>query len=313
MKLNKRLSDALLPYATFTGKRTIIFPSGSRDEIVYYSDELKMWWHFSDVRKERYWNCFGVDNPNDAKKINITCEINMPFRGVNLRTAGMWAENVEGKYIILHNGSIRGGQKGVGKSLFRTHYKGEWAKVKIDKKQYTYAPVAQLDDDKLPYQIRQFVRGVREIKDLAKSMRKGGFRDGKYNPEFSGTKRYDLPDEVVANCNHGIVVDSLQRAIEALGYRANNTTIIDLYTQAKGGIVNRIFEVKTALSRQTVYTAIGQLKLNSIPHKHSKLYFVSPNTINKELINDLQNLGIMTILYVWKDKLPEFINLKELI
>ncbi|MBN9485238.1 MAG: hypothetical protein BGO70_03040 [Bacteroidetes bacterium 43-93] len=157
-----------------------------------------------------------------------------------------------------------------------------------------------------------YVKEIDRIKKIARQLNKPTTQDShRYYAEFQGGKKYNLPEEVSADCNHGIVVDALKKALEALNIRAYNNRQIDLYSTT-GKRIKNIFEIKTSLSWQTVYTAVGQLKVNSVTlSPNPKMFFVCPADIKNNLIADLKKLGISVIQYSWQNQVPVFVNLSS--
>jgi hypothetical protein len=314
-KLNTRLFKRLREYDYVKLPKRIIFPQGHWDCNIFYSEELGLWW-YSDFAgqkyAQRYWNVFGLENPHEKNNLNIACEINMPLKGVNFRTAGLWAADANNRIYLLHSGKIGGGTKGVGKGLFLENYTGgKLVDVYVDGLIKKYAPVTELEAPNLGEQMFWFVKEIDRIKTIARLLNKPTVQAKQYRPEFYGSKKYNLPEEVSADCNHGIVVEALKEAIEALGIQAYNSQQIDLYTSTRKRVQN-VFEVKTSLSRQTVYTATGQLLINSITVKpRPKMFFVCPNNIKDGLVDDLNELGISVITYSWQNKEPRFTNLND--
>ena len=321
LRLIKKLNSLLNKYKTFTGQRTILYPQGKEVRKIHYSKELGIWWHFGNTGHNKYyWNCYGLENPDEKQSLRIAVEIIMPYTGKNLRIAGMWAKDNTGNVFLLHDGGIGGGGVGIGKRLFSEKFNGSYQQVSIDGALKKYALVLSLLDTNMPYQLEWFIRKIREIKDLAKQEKDNLKKTGrdfekkhKYNPEFSGTKRYNLPDEIKVDCNHGIVVDELYKRLTAKGYICSNADYIDLYTIDANNIYKNMFEVKSNLSRQAIYTAIGQLQLNSRPmNPKPRYYFVCPNKIDRELIKDLGTLNIKVLTYVWEMRQPYFPELDNI-
>jgi len=315
-RLNTRFFAKLCEYDHVRLSKRIIFPQGHWDCDIYYSEELGLWW-YSDFAgkkyKERYWNVFGLENPIEKNNLNIACEINMPLKGINLRTAGLWAIDADKQFYLLHSGKIGGGTKGVGKGLFLENYMGgELEDVYIDNEIRKYAPVTELETPTLGAQVKWFVTEIDRIKNIARLLNKPQpINHHYYHPEFQGSKKYRLPKEISVDCNHGIVVDALKKSLEALDIKAFNNQQIDLYS-IKGKRIQSIFEIKTSLCSQTVYTAVGQLNLNSIALSPTPImFFVCPNEIKKNLITDLKKLGISVIQYRWQGQVPIFINLSS--
>lgn len=302
-------------YESLKRNAYIAYRQGKYDRVnhefnVSFNEKYGLWWYLGET-DNRYWNCFGIYNSILSKNLNITVEINMPFDGINLRTSGLWAYDGRNNFYLLHNGAIGGGKKDFGKERFKSLFKGEYESVFLNGKVYEYAMVAQLNSKEMIHQISWFVNEIRRIKVSSNEIINQHLSEHNYKPEFFGSKSYNLPLTIEANCNHGIVVDKLQEKLTKKGYIMGNDGLPDLYSY-KGGIIDNVFEIKTSLSRQSVYTAIGQLLLNTVSLNNKPfLYFVCPNSLSEDLMNDLGKINIRVIKYDWINDEPVFINLNE--
>lgn len=308
-RLNENLEKSLNNFCDNKRKLFISSRRAKNEKVelfnVSYSSKLGIWWYFGQTRN-RYWNCFGTDNIVDNKYLNITVEINVPITGKNFRVSGIWAMDSHNNYYLLHDGGIGGGSKGIGKELFVDNFSGDYVDVQVDGNIKNFAFVAQLNSNDVAYQLSWFVKENRKIKDLLKLRKNSKESIRKFTPEFSGTKTYTLPEKVTANCNHGIIVNKLREILEDKNLNIGKNKKIDLYTYSKDKI-NRIFEIKSEISRQSVYTAIGQLYLNSFElNCNPELIFICPNTIPIPIKKSLKQIGIKVITYLWYDNEPKF-------
>ena len=294
--LNKKLHSNLKKFISGKYERKIIYPQGSRSATIYFSKNLGFWWfQAAQNNGNRYFNWFGTESPIDTQNLNITVEINIPFEGRNFRISGIWAKDEKGNYFLMHDGGIGRGKPGIGKLAFQKYFN--------DEEQYS----------------KDFVFAIKQIKALTKSSKTrakskitGGL--GGFNPEFEGVKTYGLPEKIKANCNHGIIVRELSKLLLSKKFEISNNQQIDLCIINNKKNPLAIFEIKTGLSRQSVYTALGQLILNSQSYKPiPKLIFVSPNEISKELIFDLNKINVNVVTYSWENKVPHFTNLENII
>src|SRR5262249_4400328 len=99
---------------------------GSRQYDVYWLSTLRIWTVLEPsppiVKKgpgDRFWNCFGIDDPNSRKMLRIVVEMNPPHAGENRRVAGLFAKDDGGRIYVGHSGNIGGGRKGIGQREFR--------------------------------------------------------------------------------------------------------------------------------------------------------------------------------------------------
>jgi len=330
-KLNIKLGRLLKPFITFNQEIKIGFKAERnyvrKTHNISYSEELGIWWLLDKI-ETRYWNCFGTDNPTDKKILNIIIEINMPYKGIDNRVSGIWAKDEANNYFLMHNGGIRGGKKNVNKKLFYDNFKGSYENVLIGDTKRRFAYVTNINSDKVGYQLAWFVKETQRIKSLVGLVKSkehiedstGDINNDKndithsYNPEFHGNKTYGLPDEVNTDNNHGLVIEELKSIIEKHTPYVYNNKLMDLYTIVKNtNTIVKLFELKTTISRQNIYTAIGQLHLNSISEKPKpKLFFVCPHTIDNDLIKDLNKMDINVLTFKWDNEKPVFTNLEIL-
>lgn len=259
------------------GTKNIGFPSGNVDEVVYSAGTGKLWCAFikpsHDTPIPRYWNAFGIYAP-DRPSQQIAVEINVPSDRNTAQVAGFFARDSEtGDIFLMHDGGVGGGRKGVGQTAFLV-----WSKAKLvdvvgeGGKIRRGIAVAKLDHPDLPERIWRFVEIVDGFKKAVKSgsLDSAVFRHkveelDQYKREFSGTKKGFSGGSLKYLTYHGDIVQKLyDDRCQGAGpdERVLNSGIIDLFVK-KGDVVTEIYEVKTGLGRQMLYTAIGQLVTHS--------------------------------------------------
>lgn len=317
-KLNQQLVRILAKSADFKGRKYIQYPQGGQHQTIQYSSSLGLWWYIgkSEWHNDRYWNCFGFTNPNSNGTLHITVEINMAVQDINSRLSGLWAKDEFGKVFLLHNGRIGGGAKGVGKTAFENYFVGKYEDIPINEDVKKYASVLRLDDANAINQLKLFVNEIKTIKESIKQNRdseNNPHNPNQFNKEFAGIKSYGLPEKISATCNHGLVVNELANQFKLLDLKFANDQKKDLFL-VKNNSISHLFEIKTAISLQHIYTAIGQLLLHSLNSKNSpKLFFVCPEEIPDKLIIDLKRFKIITLTFTWKNGKPIFKNLIKLL
>jgi hypothetical protein len=80
--------------------------------------------------RARFWNCFGVADPEERGMLHITVEINPPHSGENAQLAGVFLKDRSGQLFIGHTGKVGGGRKGIGGRSFRGFFTaGEWHEI----------------------------------------------------------------------------------------------------------------------------------------------------------------------------------------
>jgi hypothetical protein len=285
-------------------------PAGISDEVkADYSEDYEMWWYF-DGKEDQYWNPFGLGKPNDHQAVTGRCQINMPKEGLNRRVAGSFAKDESGQIYLLHNGKIGGGKTGISKKTFIKWYSGELLEVDFDGEIAEYFIVAEFDAPNFYEQIRFFVQQVYDFKELnatqIKTANDKNEEDWLLNEESTLRNPFSLPAKtIVRGADHAIITNALLKELKALGHDARRNKSIDVFIVGKGNKLSHIFEVKSSLSTQTLYTAIGQLMVYGVNHK-AKHYLVVDKDTNKELLSSLSKLDITPFTFSWVNKKPVF-------
>ena len=324
-KCHLRLEKLLNNYVTQKITTIVGHKGYSGETEVKYSKELDIWWDmggFSEGNSGvRYWNAFGTGKPKERQIQDIACEINYPLEGINKHVAANWVQ--EGKdYMLVHSGKIGGGRKGVGKIGFIENYSGSFQEVDAPGLPKEVTVIGNLNDENLPYQIKNFVYEVRRVKNLLVGhSTKEPLTDPlekirhSFNEEFVGTKEYkNRKGKISATANHGIVVNNLRKIIEEKGILVANDQQRDLYIYNKMAKIETVFEIKTSLRSQSIFTAVGQLfvnnaRLDPLP----RLIYVIPEKPNSNLLKTLKILNIETLVYTLKKGHPYFHKLEKFI
>lgn len=165
--LNQRLRDGAESY-----RKQVGHAGGTGLFSVYWRPEEKFWSLFDpNIAETRYWCCFGTWNPNDSSVLDITCEINCPYHGINRRTAGAFVRDADDHLYVTHNGRVGGGRRGISKSVFLGWYDGNnmenicWPDGKVTRA----IVIGQLNGRHLCGQIGQFLRQIDYFKKAAVS------------------------------------------------------------------------------------------------------------------------------------------------
>ena len=275
----------------YKGKLNVGFPGGNDNVEIYSAGDGHLWAGFKKPIKQdshpRFWNAFGVFNPA-ANSQTISVEINIERSGNSGRVAGFFARDMEtGDILLMHSGKVGGGQKGVGRTAFLV-----WSKAKLVKvvqrngKCRTGIVVARMDSPSFAEDVWFFVQSIVKFKA---AVREGGtettaFRDRiaeyeRYSQEFSGRKAGGGGARTEYEAIHGKVVQAIfeGRSNRKLnGEAVYNNQLIDLYVRKSKKIIE-VYEVKTSLDRQSLYTAIGQLLTHSVREgSNAKRFIVLP-------------------------------------
>lgn len=258
------------------GRRNIGFPSGNRDEVIYSRGTGKLWCAFGsgeDAAIPRTWNAFGVYD--DARRTQmITVEINIPTTSNSAAVAGFFARDpATGAVYLMHDGGVGGGKAGVGQAAFLA-----WSRSKLlEVERAGRGPrdgvlIARVDSRDIVSRLWRYVKLVRAFKDAVKAglleteaMRRQLAEWEEYRREGSGRRKGRRRAEIDYVSYHGDVVDLLkldrERSLDK-GDRILNSPLVDLYVRS-GQTMTELYEVKTSLGRQSIYTGIGQLLAHS--------------------------------------------------
>lgn len=253
--------------------------------------------------ENRYWNAFGTENPEGRKNVYITCEVNFPKSGIDRKIGGAFAKDASGKLYMVHRGNMGGGKKGVGKLLFLDNYRNEFEVVQDAEIESELPLIGALDSDKFIEQVYDFIREVERIKEIPqRQTQQTPLIPHKFNKEFAGKREYKTSEHIEAECNHGRIVNALADALEKKGLNTANTRPLDLYIIGnQGNEITHVFEVKTDIWTTSLYSAVGQLLLNSacLPIKPILILSI-PQKPKKPICEKLKELGIKLLIFRWK-------------
>lgn len=290
------------------------FQGDSFTTTVFYSPSFDFWFsaHEND---NRYWNAFGIGEPQEGRSTSINVEINFPFEGVNRNIGGAFGHNLKGEVLLLHRGKIGGGRVGVGKQLFFDNFRGEFETANDDGIDTDFLVIGSINSKHFTQQVSDFIAEVHRIKNLT-SDEINDFSDllnFNYTEEHFGKTEVKRKTTTTIERTHGIIVNSLASILESKGHKIGNDRNRDLFIHKRGQIKN-LFEIKTSSSTQDLYSAVGQLLIYSIPIKGNiGLFLVLPDKLSKPVAKRLYELGLQIIYYTWNNNEPTFLNLEEVI
>ena len=304
--------------------RTVGYRGGNVEKEVTWHARAGIWSLLDDSLENRFWCCFGVQNPKDVKSLDIAVEINPRLEGTDLRVAGAFARDVHGIVHLCHNGKIGGGRRGVGKSAFFCHYRGALTEMAYGARIVEVVDLGPISSRRLPGRLGRFAQEIARVKEIVKDeiAPKTGCMDARplslepangspgFVPEFSGVRRpYSLTGVIEANADHGNVVDALAKSVEKLGYVACNDRARDLFTLDERKSIAVLFEVKTDVTRQSIYAGVGQLLLNGGVANHSpRMILVVPGRPEPNTRAALGSIGISVLAYEWESHEPVISN-----
>lgn len=332
-----RLEQLIQDEATSSKRIFIGFPSGKMEAETYWIEHLELWCAFEHAGN-RYWNALGLGNPFVVTTPPPSVEINPPLAGIDRRIAGGFVADETGRLYLIHRGKVGGGRKGVGKNAFLRWYTGESESTTGDQSLYggelieiddgdQISPViviGALDEPRFLDRLAEFVRCSSEFRELAAakklrprrlapSIEAGPANDLKelLSEEFEGTKQYTRNRNVVAHCDHGVVVNHLLRILRKDGHAAQRDSLRDAFI-LKRNRVTHLFEVKTATNTTSIYAAVGQLLWHGGGNRADRLISVLPRGLDYKVEQRLNALSIRVVVYDWDaDNKPTFNGLKE--
>ena len=152
----------------FQGGRTTADVAWHRSVGIWgYSDTVESA-HGPDGIGARYWNAFGLENPEATNSLSITVEANPPLQGTNARVGGIFGRDGGGPLMLLHRGTIGGGTAGVSKELFWREFAGRTRFVYDSGDLVDCAVVATLAEGTLVGEIARFADAVSRMKARAR-------------------------------------------------------------------------------------------------------------------------------------------------
>lgn len=307
--LTRQFREAVNCYIGYRG--------GTERAKLHYSSQLDAWLTTKDDLDSRYWNGFGIGQPEEETLDQLTTEINFPKNGLDRRIGGAFGKDENGNILVLHRGKIGGGRAGIGKTLFRDKYRGAFVTVMDGEITSELALIGELKSAKLARQVANFVNEVRRIKDdtpktSSPTTTSPTTTDHNFSNEFAGTKTYTKPEIIQAQCNHGIVVNALADELDKRNFKIGNDRNRDLYITTNSGKIKTIFEVKTDTLNGSLYSAIGQLILYSIGlGNETKLFLVLPDQLKTTIENKVNSIGLDILYYDWQYDQPTFKDLDK--
>lgn len=311
--LRKTLAVGKLRKATFGGR------SFSTTRMVRWHPDVGLWSYLDRYQTDnRFWCCYGIEEPGNDSSLDIAVEVNPPYQGTSLLFGGAFARDARGRIHLCHTGKIGGGRRGISKKPFFEHYRGNLTEMSHDRGLANVVDLGPVDSTRLPKRLARFAKEVLRVKAATQAtqtphissgakQRDNSNKRSAFTPEFSGLRRaYDRSGTTEAQADHGLVVDALFTAVERLDLVPNNDQQRDLFVtnHRTGGEI--LFEVKTDVDRRSIYTAVGQLFLNGRAHqRETQLVLVVPASPTTQTRDALDEIGIHVLEYGWKRGKPK--------
>ena len=237
---------------------------------------------------------------------SIPCVVSVPFEDINRRVGGAFAVDGDDKVYLMHRGRIGGGRSGIGKNLFLENFRGKWKRVQDGDVLSNLALIGAPSSPQFPYQITHFVYEVQRIKEGVSETKPDIQLLHTFKKEFSGKRKYKV-GKVEAECNHGRVVNNLERQLRSIGFATGNKYPIDLYVLDQNDRITVLFEIKTDSTSTSCYEAVGQLLFYAakLPRK-PLLVAVFPDSLDNHCIDTFRKIGLETLAYRWVGNEPSF-------
>jgi hypothetical protein len=169
------LKDSLQKDAKVFPDHYIGWQGGRRQHTVYWLSKLSIWAVleqspplFRKGPRRRFWNCFGIHNPENQQTLKMSVEINPPHEGENRRVGGLFARDDENRIYIAHTGKVGGGRKGIGLREFRKYSANwPWQVIETQGGKQTAVVIGPIDAPDFPNQLSDFVHNVACFKKRA--------------------------------------------------------------------------------------------------------------------------------------------------
>ena len=165
----KTMLENLKQHTTKKDNAEIGFPGPGENvsDIVYYISDVNLWWYskiIDNVAIPRYWNCFGLGEPNWEKTNNIVLEINPPLQGISRITKGAFVKDQNGVIYITHSGGLGGGNTPGGFDVAYPH-QDKWILADDGKNEpRELILISDITSQKLPEHIADYVQNVSKYK-----------------------------------------------------------------------------------------------------------------------------------------------------
>jgi hypothetical protein len=311
-KAHKKLVASIRRDFKTKSVKNIGYPGGTTfNATVHTNGQYWFWTKDHDDRSEpnpRKLNWFGLFN--EGTGLQITVEINTPYKGQNGQIAGYFArDNKSGAIYLMHSGRVGGGTKGVGKATFLAWSEHQLTEV-ADSKGNIYEGIVVMPIEGIAAS-RPAITYIDTIVGFKKAVRAGeietpefkqklkNFQD--YYDESRGHRKGKRSATIDYLSRHGDVVSALHvwRKSQQLPNdgRIVKNVLIDLGVEVKNSLIE-VYEVKTSTSRSDIYTALGQLFVHGTDNNCQKVMVLPKNEpIAADLNSALQTLNINIVRF----------------
>ena len=298
--------------ATLRGKRHRIpigHQGGGREIDVVWIERYRFWHALGNPG----WNAFGVVRPDPRLSNAITCEINVPAKGINRHLGGAFAEDDRGGLYLVHRGTIGGGRRNIGKTGLADSFTGSRVEVDDGGKRSAVFPVCDLRAKRLPADLSFFVWEVARYKDEAV----GGGLDREIPqlrvyavPPMRGLRVKREQNAFTAAIDDGYVLNALANLLGARGLDVDRDRRRDLYVRSARGRVATIFTVERSGEAADIEAAVGRLLLGARGCK-ARLVLLLPAPPREPLRSEIEAAGVHVVTWRFRGGEVELAGLAD--
>lgn len=303
-RCQRQFMRALRPCVTGRIAVKIGHPGESFRARVFWAEGPGLWYHTGAVAGERYLNAFGVGMPAAGGSVSSTIEINIPMKGLDRKIGGAFARDDGGRVFLVHRGKI-GGRRGVGKSLFESHYRGVWSEVEDGDGRSTVVVIGELQSSRFVRQLARFVRKVEAVKDLDPGDRpqaRISFEDDRFREESIGSRAAPEKRDYAAECDRDLCVSDLAGRLKVMGARVGSDPSGELTVRDPSGRIAALIEVAAGTASNLLEQAVGRLMLRGAKlEPEPRRFLVAPVDSLGDLVSGLSGLGIRVIPWRWDE------------
>jgi len=303
-RCQRQFMRALRPCVTGRIAVKIGHPGESFRARVFWAEGPGLWYHTGTGAGERYMNAFGVGMPTAGGSVSSTIEINIPKSGLDRKIGGAFARDDGGRVFLVHRGRI-GGRRGVGKSLFESHYRGVWSEVEDGEGRSIVVVIGELQSSRFVRQLAQFVRKVEAVKDLEPGdapQARISFEDDRFREECIGSRAAPERRDYAAECDRDLCVYDLAGRLKDMGARVGSDPSGELTVRDPSGRIASVIEVAAGTDSNLLEQAVGRLMLRSAKlEPEPRRFLVVPGESPGDFVNGLAGLGIRVISWSWDE------------
>ena len=237
---------------------------------------------WSPNREEfKFRNFLMFGEPGSADSMNIAVQVNFPLGEFHLSNGGVFLEDAKGEIWIGHTGKMTRVTQ-LRRNPILQRFQDVTVQAEVDrKKAREIIRITKLRGRSTISELWAFASRAREVADEAhrEREREGGDqvkgavkaptkREAailgklrKYLKEHSGRGSRKAVAAGEVDVQHGAIVDALALELGRGGLEVKNSRAVDLALVVGRGV--ELFEVKTSVDTQSLYTSIGQLIIHS--------------------------------------------------